>query len=194
MSIVLIRGTGGSGKTYIAEQVIKALGTIHAADDEITLGPKGKLGGYIWRSPPVTIMGRYGNACGGCDTIGGWPGGPDDICNKITSEAARGQNVLWEGIAVSSYGQKRLLAMGPALTVIQLDTSLEECVKSIYARRAAKGNAKPLDLYHTERKHKALFTTTRSNAAVGIATETHSRATALPRVMELLGLGKGDHI
>jgi len=186
MSIVLIRGTGGSGKTYIAEQVIKALGGLSAATT-FTMGPKDKTAGYIWRAPPVTIMGRYGNACGGCDTIGGWPGGPDDICKRIAVEASLGQSVLWEGIAVSSYGQKRLLLM-PGLTVIQLDTSLEECVKSIYARRAAKGNSKPLDLYHTERKHKALFTTTRSNAAAGIATETHSRETALPRVMELLGL------
>jgi hypothetical protein len=136
-------------------------------------------------------MGRYETQCGGCDTIGGWAGGPDDVCAMIVAEAAQGRSVLWEGIAVSSYGQKRLVAMGPELTVIQLDTTLADCVKSIYARRKAKGNDKPLDLYHTERKHKALFTTSRSNQAAGIKVETHSRATALPRVMELLGLGEG---
>jgi hypothetical protein len=192
MAIVLIRGTGGSGKTYIAERVINAMGGLYKAMP-FALGPANKLGirktgGYRWLSPPVTVMGRYETQCGGCDTIGGWSGGPDEVCAKISAEAAAGQSVLWEGIAVSSYGQQRLLAMGPDLTVIQLDTSLDECVRSIQARRAAKGNTKPLDLYHTERKHKALFTTSRSNQAAGIKVETHSRETALPRVKELLGL------
>jgi hypothetical protein len=155
----------------------------------IPLGPKGKVGAYIWQNPPVTLMGRYeAGGCGGCDMLNHWKSAPDDVCRVIHTEAARGQHVLWEGIIVSSYGQKRLLAM-PDLTVVQLTTSVEVCLDAVKARREAKGkNDKPLDEYHTRRKHRGLFTTSNNNLKRGIRVEMHSRETALPRVMELLGL------
>jgi hypothetical protein len=186
MTVVLIRGTGGSGKTFIAERVIDALGGLDASQ-RVALGPRGKTGGYIWFDKNVMVLGRYESQCGGCDTLQ-WKGAPDDIETVIQGQIQHGRHVLLEGIAISSYGQQRLLRMGPALTVIQLDTTLADCLAAIAARRALKGNTKPVDTYHTERKHKALFTTSRSNAAAGIKVETHSRATALPRVKELLGL------
>jgi hypothetical protein len=187
MAIVLIRGTGGSGKSYIAMQVIARLGGT-SAGTTLPLGPKGKIGAHVWQTPPVTVVGRYeGFDCAGCDMLNGWPHAPDDVCALINAEAARGQNVLWEGITVSSYGQPRLLAMRD-LTVVQLTTPVEMCLEAVRARRLAKGNAKPLDEYHTRRKHRGLYTTSKNNLKLGIKVEMHSRETALPRVMELLGL------
>ena len=56
MMILILRGTSGSGKSYIVQQVIRSLGQ---HDNTFTLGPKNKLGGYLWNDQRVAITGRY---------------------------------------------------------------------------------------------------------------------------------------
>ncbi len=191
MSVVVIRGTSGSGKTWIAEQVIAACGGIATAE-QVPLGDpdvapaKWKTGAYVWKNPPVTLIGRYNATCGGCDTLS-WKGAADVIEKFAIQQAARGQHVLFEGLMVSSYGVERLKRI-PGLTVVYLATPLEDCLASVKARRAARGATKPLNETNTRAKHHTLLVTNKSNRAAGIKVEELQRPEAHARVMELLGL------
>jgi hypothetical protein len=191
MSVVLIRGTSGSGKTWIAEQVIAACGGIKESL-QIKLGDprkpesKWKTGAYIWRDPPVTVLGRYDATCGGCDTLS-WKGAADVVEKFVIDQAMNGQKVLLEGLMVSSYGQERLKRI-PGLTVIYLTTPLDLCIEGVNQRRQARGAVKPLDETNTRAKHHTLLVTNRSNKREGIKVEELGRAEAHARVMELMGL------
>ena len=194
MSVVLIRGTSGSGKTWIANQVIARCGGLTAAV-EVPLGDptidtsKWKTGAYVWTNPPVTLLGRYDATCGGCDTLS-WPGAADTIERFILDQAALGQSVLWEGLMVSSYGVERLkrISLQADFTVVYLTTPLDVCIDSVKQRRAARGAKKPLNENNTRAKHKTLLATNKNNKLVGIKVEELQRPEAHARVMELLGL------
>jgi len=217
MSVVLLRGTSGSGKTWIAEQVIATCGGLAAAQ-QVKLGnpdenpSKWKTGAYVWKAPPVTLIGRYDATCGGCDALN-WSGAADDVERFAIQQAKMGQNVLFEGLMVSSYGVERLKRI-PGLTVVYLATPLDDCLASENKRRAtrdalrhakhaaevalrlSKGRkppkpldpAKPLNEENTRAKHHTLLVTNKSNRAKGVKVEELQRPEAHARVMELLGL------
>jgi hypothetical protein len=189
MSVVLIRGTSGSGKTWIAEQVIERCGGLAKSAQRKIGDPKKerekwKTGAYIWRVPPVTVLGRYDATCGGCDSLS-WKGAADAVEAIIHEQVAEGQNVLLEGLMVSSYGVERLKRI-PGLTVVYLTTPLMECIAGVNKRRKERGAKKPLDETNTRAKHHTLTITNKSNRLAGIKVEELSRPEALARVMELL--------
>jgi|SRR5262245_22547540 len=189
MNVVLIRGTSGSGKTWIAERVIERLGGLGAAT-EIPVGEK-KVGAYVWQDPPVTLMGRYGNACGGCDTLT-WAGAADVVEATVIEQAQLGRSVLMEGLSISSYGVDRWLRVckHAPFTVVHLDIPLEQCIESVKARRLASGRTykKPFDPENTRLKYKSVLASNKSNRAAGINVESLDRAAARARVFQLLGL------
>ena len=217
MTVVLIRGTSGSGKTWIAEQVIARCGGMEFADAARLGDPSEdpstwKTGAYIWSDPPVTVMGRYDATCGGCDTLS-WKGAADIVEAFVLDQVQKGQNVLLEGLMVSSYGVERLKRI-PDLTVVYLTTPLEVCLDSVKARRAVRNAAreakhtalvearrkanrkppkplepaKPLDETNTRAKHHTLLVTNKSNRRAGVKVEELGRAEAHDRVMELLNI------
>jgi hypothetical protein len=191
MSVVLIRGTSGSGKTWIAEQVIAKCGGVATAQtvklgDPIKPYEKWKTGAYVWKVPPVTVMGRYDATCGGCDTLS-WKGAADVVEEFVVDQVRQGQSVLLEGLMVSSYGVERLKRI-PGLTVVYLTTPLETCLDGVNQRRIARGAKKPLNEHNTRAKHHTLLVTNKSNKMAGVKVEPLDRPAAHARVMELLGL------
>lgn len=192
-NVVLLKGTSGSGKTYIAEQILDALGN---EDESFALGPKGKLGGYLWKQKKVAVVGRYNSACGGCDSMS-WKGAADDIEATIKSLVEEGYDVFFEGLIVATWGVDRLVRVGKlpdtTFTVVHLTTPLETCISSVESRRAARAAAEgkevtPLDPSNTAAKHKSLQSTTRMQRSRGVQVEELDRGSALARVRELLAL------
>lgn len=186
MTIVLLSGTSGSGKTYIAEQVMAALGP---PERTLPLGPRGHPGALVW--PGVTVMGKYTTACGGCDALS-WKGASDDIERVVAEEVGRGQRVLLEGLMVGTWGVPRMLRLVPlGLVVVQLATPADECVAAIERRRAQRAlaagrEATPLDPSNTVGKHAGLLSVLPRRLQAGIAVELLDRDAALARVRELI--------
>lgn len=185
--IVLLRGTSGAGKTYVAQQVLKQLGPYTST---YTLGPKDKLAGYAW--PSVALLGRYETACGGCDALS-WKGASDEIEALALRCAAGGRAVLLEGLIVSNWGDARVQRFGPSFVILHLTTPLEVCLDAINARRRARADAKgtpyaPVDTDNTTRKHASLLSSSERQARLGVRVEYVDRPAALVRTRELLGL------
>ena len=187
--IIILRGTSGSGKSYIVYQAIAALGP---HDETFTLGPKNKLGGYLWHGPRVAVVGRYETACGGCDAFS-WPGAADEIAARCRELETAGYRVILEGLLVSEWGVKRLAALGQDLAVVHLKTDLKDCLHAVQDRRDARAKAKgteasPLNPNNTTRKYNAFISNTRRQRAYGIKIEELDRDAARERVFELLEL------
>lgn len=151
--IINIRGTHGSGKSHVVRTIIERY------EATVVLNPKDKPLGYRvdvnWLTQPIWVVGSYANACGGCDGIQPY----SDIWPRVERYAGMG-HVLFEGALVSSsYGNigRDSEKYGDKFVFAFLDTPLEKCLERIRARRAAKGNLKPLDPKNTEVKYNNIL-------------------------------------
>lgn len=149
--LINIRGTNGSGKTTI----IRAL--MDAARSQTRI--YGRLG---IRSPeayqliipsvaaPVFILGPYVIESGGCDSVQPY----DLILDLIEAYQPRG-HVVFEGVLVSSsYGRvgRLLERWGQDSVMAFLDTTLEQCIKNVQARRDRRGDGRPFNPHNLTTK------------------------------------------
>lgn len=133
--IIQLRGTNGSGKTWIVKQVMNTyeFKTIVNRDREIM--------GYYSKEINLFVVGRYTNSCGGCDNIHT----QDEICARIYKAASKGWNVLFEGLLPSHLASrfvklyKDMQEQSVDCYFIFLTTPLEQCYENIMARRKASG-------------------------------------------------------
>jgi ABC-type dipeptide/oligopeptide/nickel transport system ATPase component len=207
--VVNIRGTSGSGKSTVVTKIMHLVAGIarekaYVGGDSFIFLPSNiaRNGsevqvGSTCLLPRLFIAGRYATACGGCDGLS-WKGAADDICNLV-KEQALVSPVLFEGLMVSSWGTPRLINLcsdlGGQLTIIQLTTSLEECVASVNARRLERwrsagktGEPPPLDPANTAAKHRGTLKSCEKLEAAGVPVLYLSREEAFRRTAELLGL------
>lgn len=131
--ILNIRGTHGSGKSWIVHQLLKQ--------------PHEEIGGLGYWIPEwdCGIIGRYSNVCGGCDQIKS----ADEVVERVHKFADLFKHVVFEGILVS-HTFKRYSDLATELKdkdfwFLFLDTPLAKCISRVKDRRLAKGNEKPLD-------------------------------------------------
>lgn len=145
MAIVNVRGTHGSGKSWLVHQLIAVGGGEPIVDPEV----KGRAGvlGYHVPKYDLAAVGTYANVCGGCDAVKTM----DEVVRRVRLFAAQYRNVLFEGIIVShtytrfSALAHDLRAQGHSVYWAFLNTPAKTCVARVRARRLAKGNRKPLD-------------------------------------------------
>lgn len=172
--ILNVRGTHGSGKSTIALELLKkytheALGTGKRPEGYKLLIPG--LHKYLF------LVGPYATACGGCDAIQPY----DLIWPRVLLYAKKG-HVLFEGALVSSSVGNigRAMAARKDCVVGFMDTPLEECLRRIQARRAARGDERPLNPHNTTVKHQAVERSRPKLEELGLrcVTINHKRATA----------------
>lgn len=137
-TIVNIRGSHGSGKSWLVRQVMAAL----PAPERTQTFPDGKhIEGYAWAAPPLFVVGKYvsGVSTGGCDTIKDM----DDIQRIVITEANLAQNVLFEGIRVNGGHDRWITAAWKNKQhdwhFIILSTTIEQSLANINARMTAAG-------------------------------------------------------
>lgn len=185
--IVTVRGTSGSGKTTLARRVME-----HYAEREPVHIPRRKQPLYYnFRRTdggrPLRVLGHYESPTGGGDTIGD---GQDYIRDLVLKAHEEGHDVLYEGLVISSDFSRiaKMHADGLPAAVIVLSTPLDECLRSVAARRAAKGNTTPLNPKTTTEKHRAVKLMIPRFRAAGVPTYHVDREGAYEIACELLEL------
>ena len=134
--ILNIRGTHGSGKSWLVHQLLSE-GSEPIADDY------GNCLGYELPWCNGSVVGRYTNVCGGCDGIKT----ADEVVARVKRFNQEYEHVVFEGILVS-HTFKRYSDLAKELDdywFLFLDTPLEVCIARVEARRKARGCTKPLD-------------------------------------------------
>lgn len=146
--IINLRGTSGSGKSTAVRYVMAGGSVSEVRADPVDKHPIGyAVSGAV--DGVVSVVGKYTTACGGCDTIKT----QDEICGRVRRFATDG-HVLFEGLLISHLFS-RYAALSDELGGICfgfLDTPLEVCLERVRARRAARGNTKPLNEKNTVQK------------------------------------------
>ena len=140
MNIINIRGSHGSGKSWVVRQVMATL-----PEPDTALFPDGKhIEGYRWSAPPLFVVGKYvpGVSTGGCDTIKEM----DDIERIVITEANVEQHVLFEGIRVNGGHDRWIQAAWKNKQhdwqFFILNTSVETSIENIN-RRMEEAGKKP---------------------------------------------------
>ena len=144
MSLILdIRGTHGSGKSYVVHQLLSksTQHTVLNSDLEI-------IGTYLPDARTV-ILGKYLNNCGGCDQIKT----QNDICDRVRTFADLPEVdvVVLEGILVAhTFTRYNNLAIemenkGHTYEFLFLDVDLDTCIRRVRARRVERGQDPDFD-------------------------------------------------
>jgi len=149
-TIINLRGTSGSGKSTVVRRVMES--QRNAGRPLLPLYEEGRRQPLAYRTagsvgpPTLFIPGHYATPCGGCDTIKT----PDQVYELVRDAAARGDNVIYEGIIIQD-DTKRLLALNAEhpVHVIELTTGIMECLEGIQQRRNERGDARPLNSKNT---------------------------------------------
>lgn len=145
-TILDIRGTHGSGKSYVIHQLIQqgqGPGSGYICENDATIGTY--VSGF-----ELAILGTYDRVCGGCDGIRT----ADEIVRRVRVFAGEYKNVALEGILVAhTYTRYANLAAdltsrGHQYYFIFMMTPYEECIRRVQARRVARGQQAEFDLFH----------------------------------------------
>jgi hypothetical protein len=141
--IVNVRGTSGSGKTWLARRLLEHTAAVPFAFAEGKRKPKPEVyrgGVTLGRDgpEPIFILGSYETTCGGCDTIPT----QDRICDLVRQYAPQG-HVFLEGLLMSHL-ESRYTSLAYELgkerfVFAFLDTPIETCLARIQQRREARG-------------------------------------------------------
>ncbi len=152
--IVQIRGTSGSGKTWLIYKLMEHLNAQPILrDDE-------KIEGYLL-DQNIRVAGRYTTACGGMDTIRGKEDG-----EALIRKYAELGHVFFEGLLISGvWGRWYKLAQdypGQYLWLF-MDTPLEKCHEQVMIRNGGK----PISMKNLEGKHRAVKSAYKKAEAAG---------------------------
>lgn len=145
-----IRGTHGSGKSYIPLNLLKMYEHKPIVSKPITfVGPQ-QIIGYHIPFLNLYILGRYETACGGCDGIKT----QDEIKARVDVFRTVG-NVLLEGILVAhTFGPWLAFSEGRNWVFLFNDTPLQMCIDRVNSRREGRGQGPLLDPVNIIRDHK----------------------------------------
>jgi hypothetical protein len=143
--IVNPRGTSGSGKTELVRRIAAEYGWNDGAANPIHREGRERPIAYHLPHPlghrPLLLLGDYRATSGGCDTIRLADGGMDEAFRLADHYAARGHDVLLEGLLLSSeYHRSTMLAALHKFYIIHLDTPLDRCISNVIARQRASGS------------------------------------------------------
>ena len=164
--IVNVRGTSGSGKSWLVRSILE----LYDTKLPFFVGDRKRPVGYLFKRTHVDgivrankrdlwVPGHYETPCGGCDTIPTL----DMVFDLVRRGHDHGHDVLFEGLLVNS-DRNRTVDMhkeGLPLTIVTLATSVEVCLSSVQDRRDERaknrkggpGEAKPLNPRNTTNRH-----------------------------------------
>lgn len=141
MTVIQIRGTSGSGKTFVMREVMKYFLYRTAVYTE---GRRNPL--YYALDESVAALGSYESTCGGCDNIGS-ARAVFELIQRVEKERPQTKVILAEGLLLSEDSKWTKQLEAPR--IVFLTTELERCLRQVENRRNAAGNEKPLNPANT---------------------------------------------
>lgn len=203
--IITIRGTSGSGKTTLARRVMDLYSDrrpVHVPNRRQPLYyVLPRLPGHA--GPSLRVVGHYESPTGGADNVSGL----DYVYQIVREGHEAGEDVMFEGLVVSSDYQRFRAMWQEGLPVLMVSLELRDgeksipghpglqaCYDSINARRQARdGDAAKLSYYHmkdaTRLKWMGVRSIMRRLEAEGAPAEWHDRDSAFERIRSALGHG-----
>lgn len=141
MAVLDIRGTHGSGKSWVVHQLL--------GGKKEDLYEDGVFLGYYLPELDCAVVGKYTTTCGGCDGIKK----PDEVGYRVKLFAQRYRHVVLEGILVAHTFQRYsdLARFVGNYHFCFLNTPLAVCINRVKARRLAAGNTKEFNPIHVIR-------------------------------------------
>lgn len=166
MNIYQIRGTSGSGKTWVAKKLLKHFESTIFAEEFSTVFVEGRKKplftlAELPNGEKLAILGHYESNCGGCDNIGSAAKVYELIQDIRSGKFAEHNisNIFCEGLLLSEDTKwTTLLAEDSSIDfkIIFLSTPIETCIKQIKSRREEVGNDKPLKEDNTRNRVKVI--------------------------------------
>ena len=143
-----IRGTSGSGKTWVMRRVMGYLDLKPQRVDSWRDKKRRQPLYYYDERRDTAVCGHYESACGGCDNVGS-AAAVYELYQKIPQAV-----ILSEGLLLSEDVKwtSRLASEGIPVRIVFLATDVERCVEQIKNRRRAAGNTKPLNEANTRNR------------------------------------------
>lgn len=179
-----IRGTHGSGKSYIPLQLLKMYPQEEWIGQPLTYEGKAQILGYYIRALNLTIIGRYESACGGCDGIHTQA----EIKERVAVASLTG-HVLLEGILVAhTFGpwEEYSRPWAENWKFLFLDTPLLRCIDNVNARRAEAGKDVLADPKNIVRDHARIWALKPKFEAAGRDARWVHHETSVADVLEAL--------
>lgn len=178
--LVYVHGTNGSGKSTLARAVMAAAGGVRG------YSPRAKKCGTTVTNRGVMLIGKYGNACGGLDGIQPFAEVLDELrVHAIFPECC----VFAEGLVTPGLETcSNFAGLFERAVFIHLDTPVEQCVRNVLKRRAAKGNTKPYSPANLYKKAQSAASWANRLEASGLEVHRLNYLEAYHLTLELLGL------
>lgn len=142
MVVLDIRGTHGSGKSWIPHQLLKS-NSFREIEGFCEYKKKDMVLGYHLPKYDLAIVGRYSTTCGGCDGVGQ----ADEVCRRVRMFYDQYKFVMLEGILVAHTFQ-RYSDLANELGDYRfffLNTPMDVCIERTLKRRQEVGNTKPFN-------------------------------------------------
>jgi hypothetical protein len=180
--IIDIRGTHGSGKSWIVHKLLYGLG--------LAPTPIVENGYHIdYQTIIGAVVGKYETACGGCDGVPT----ADEVVRRVRLFSSKYRAVILEGILVAhTYGRYNALAeemeaAGIPYHFCFMNTPLKTCVARVLARRRVRGDARPFNPDNLIKDWHQIWIKTRTKlVAAGRRVVILDYRAPLPRLLKLL--------
>lgn len=150
-TVIQIRGTSGSGKTWVMRGVMKELARLLIERTSVYTEGRKKPEYYKYGCGHY-VCGHYESTCGGCDNIGS-AAKVYELYQKIFALDSRAI-ILSEGLLLSE--DSKWTQQLDDVKIVYLATDIEKCIEQIKARREAAGNDKPLNENNTRQRIRAI--------------------------------------
>lgn len=152
--IIKIHGTSGSGKTTAVRELMDLANSVMTIHYGAQKAEAYRLDAGVG-TMPTYVLGSYGNACGGVDTIPSTA----ELITLIDRYRICG-HLVFEGLLISTYHGglgKYLDSMADIPKVWAfMDTPIDECVERVRQRRLAAGNTRPFNEANTRNRVKPI--------------------------------------
>lgn len=195
-----LRGTSGTGKTYVARHVLDTMTLVtkhtygSSYEHLITkkINPK-KIAFYsgVVKDTLYFVLGSYETVCGGCDTIPRVSVMAQMLANISKEYEDRGAIIFYEGLLISHSAGGQMGEMIDKLGAENhilgfLDTPVELCLARVRERREERGDTRTFDPSNTIKDHRAVQRAEQNAIRDGKRVVSISHKSPVPHVFEHL--------